>query len=509
MVVDTKQTAADCIQYLRSNQIGTATFLPLDSLQVPNPESTERIRTMIEQDSRFRLTYDVIACDDSVKKAVLYAVGNSVVCDDLDSARELCFSPQNRRKKNEEARIKAVTLGGAVISKAGTMTGGISNVERSKAGRWDDREVQRLRTRKDELESELSKLDEARNAVSQGSRRSSRGGHNYRIEELRNAVGNLTNRLQYSNSDLEFTSKKVKEQETLITSISTQLENVERKMTGAESHIEKAQAKVQAAAEEVKSVEEVHYAPFLEKTGLNDFQAYDESVGKAREDYFKKVGIIRQHLEKLKAQKLYEEGRDTVSIMRKNLKTVENIKKKLESAQAREAKIVDSVAESKAKLADVETKLEQARQDEVEREDNVRNAQTDYKATQQDLAKLSKTLNNEEAYLERLRAKQHETLQMARVEEADLPLADESNAETSTQLSNKIDYSSLRRDLKQRRNDRETLKIQKKFEAEIDKLKQQIETMAPNMRVRVNMKKRIYIFFDMYCLLTIDLSLLP
>ncbi len=478
---------------MRSNQIGTATFLPLDTIQIPNPNSTERIRAMIEHDSRFRLTCDVITCDESVKKAVLYAVGNSVVCDDLDSARELCFSPQNRGQRNEEARIKAVTVGGAVISKAGTMTGGISNEERARAGRWDDREVERLRKRKEELESQLNELEEVRGSATQGDRRSSRGGHNYRIEELRNAVGNLTNRLQYSKSDLEFTAKKVDEQDTLIKSMSSQIKNMEKKLSETESQIETAKNEVQKATDEVKQVEAEHFAPFMEKTGLKDFHAYDEAVGKAREDYFKKVRIIRQHLEKLKAQKVYEEGRDVEKAMSKIQKTVENIEKKLESAKSREEKIIESVAESKAKLADVEAKLEQARQDETEREELVRNAQSDYKATQQELAKLSKKLNNEEANLERLRAKQQETLQMARVEEAEIPLVDSNNTETSSQLSNKIDYSILGRDLKQRRNDRDALKVQKKFEADLGKLVTQIEATVPNMRVSFNVINRISI----------------
>lgn len=121
IVVDTKQTGFECIKYLREQRVGTATFLPLDHLQTPSDESTERLRAMVSQDDRYRLAVDVISCDNNVKRAVQYAVGNTVVCDDLDSARELCFG--RRGEGQQQARIKAVTLGGAVISKAGTMTG--------------------------------------------------------------------------------------------------------------------------------------------------------------------------------------------------------------------------------------------------------------------------------------------------------------------------------------------------------------------------------------------------
>jgi structural maintenance of chromosome 1 len=119
IVVDTKSTGIECIRYLREQRVGTATFLPLDSIFVPSRESSERIRATVAQDGRFRLAADVITCDDNMKKAILYAVGNTVVCDDLDSARQLCFG-NNRRggQGGEESKMKAVTLGGAVISKA-------------------------------------------------------------------------------------------------------------------------------------------------------------------------------------------------------------------------------------------------------------------------------------------------------------------------------------------------------------------------------------------------------
>ena len=104
-------------------RIGTATFLPLDSLQTPPPESTERLRAMAENDGRYRLAADVIrVSNDEYRRAVLYAVGNTVVCDSLDVARDICFSTTGRGGHAAD-RVKAVTLKGAVISKAGTMTG--------------------------------------------------------------------------------------------------------------------------------------------------------------------------------------------------------------------------------------------------------------------------------------------------------------------------------------------------------------------------------------------------
>lgn len=534
IVVDTKKTGFDCIQYLRTNQIGTATFLPLDTLQVPNPASTERIRAMLEHDSKHRLTCDVIACsDDSIKKAVMYAVGNSVVCEDLDSARELCFGGKNRRQHGNDMRFKAVTLGGAVISTAGTMTGGVSSDNKARTGRWNDREVEKVRNRKEELELELADLDKADRGMTQTDRRASRGGRTSKIEELRNRVGNLTNRLQYSESDLQFTKKKLKEQDVLVKSIAEQDKKSTKNLEILETQISSFNEKVQEAIQIVRDAEEEHYGPFREQTGLKDFRAYDESVGKSREEYLKKRLAIREHLEKLKAQKKYEDGRKFDEAIAKKEKGIDNLKKKLGVAKSCESDIAKTISELKAKLANVESEMEEAAGIEKDFDDRVSTAQAAYKEAQSENKKLSKTINTEESNLESLRAKLHETLQKARVEEAEIPLLGADDADEITDQSsrtsranrrgqndddtedlgsselmtqgtvisthfsqhddsrvmkdrndtNRIDLSRLRKELKQRVSDRKEKELYKKFAVDIEKVTSQIEGMSPNMKV--------------------------
>ena len=531
IVVDTKQTGFDCIQYLRTNQIGTATFLPLDNLQVPDSATMERTRAMLDNDGRYRLAYDGIVCqDESVKKAVLYAVGNSVICENLDCARELCFGGRNRRQQRNNSRIKAVTLGGAVISKAGTMTGGVSNDERARAGRWNDREVEKLRERREELEIQLNDLEKADRGMTQTDRRASRGGRSSKIEELRNQVGNLANRLQYTKSDLQFTKNKLREYEVLISSTNEQQTKASSSLKIIEKEIKSFNDKVQKAIQAVKDVEDEHYGPFREQTGLEDFRAYDEAVGHSREEYLKKRRTIREHMEKLKAQKKYEDDRNFDEVIVKNGKALEKLEKKMKAAKSREAEIIDAIAELKAKLANIESDLEEAAEVEKGHEEAVKAAQSAYKKSQAKNTKLGKAINTEEATLERLRAKLHETLQKARVEEAEIPLIgiddtdntadhssrssrakrrgddteDQDSSEPMTQGTqgsahysqhddsrvmkdrndaNRIEFSHLAEKMKKRLSDKKEAALHKTFADDIEKLTAQIEGMTPNMKV--------------------------
>jgi len=537
IVVDTKQTAFECIQHLRNNQIGSATFLPLDSLKIPDPANTERVRAQLDQ--RYHLACDVILCDDNMKQAVMYAVGNTVICNDLDIARELCFGSQSRRgQRNNTARHKAVTIGGAVISKAGTMTGGVTAEDSSRAGRWDQREIDKMRERKNELEVERSSLDNLDCGGSEEEMRSSRGSHSSKIEELQSTVGNLNNRLQYSKSDLEFTKKKLKEVVVLINSTKAQSKTVDKKLKNAENDVESLQSSVEKTATAVKDAEEAHYGPFREKTGIKDIKDI-QVMGKAREDYLKKRMVIREHLEKLKAQKEYEDGRDLSKMIKNKEKSIEALEKKLTDAEEHKTEIAAVEADAKAKLANTISEVEAAEDNEKEHEDSAKDAQSAYKSVQTEQRQLGKSITTEESNLERLRAKLHETLQKARVEEADIPtivdtgsdptdnrstrakrrgrgdISDEeleqgesegfSASQPLSQMSaltaqfsqpfdskvmkdrndaEKIDFSLLRSDLKERLSDREDKKIIKEFDDKLQKLLSAIEGMTPNMKVR-------------------------
>lgn len=544
IVVDTFQTGAECIQYLREQQVGTATFLPLDKIQVPSAESTEHVRAVTEQDGRYRLAADVIACDESVKKAVLYAVGNTVVCDDLDCARELCFGQGGRRRPDEQARVKAVTIGGAVISKGGTMTGGVTKDDTNRAGRWDEREMDKLREKKEQLEAERAELDVVGSGGRGGRRREGSLSHSTKIEELRNTVGNLKNRDQYSKSDLDYTEKQLKEKQTFLSSTEKQMAKLQKQLSAAEKEFEKVSVAVQGAIEDVKAAEDEHLGPFREATGLRDLQAYEEAIGKSREDFNQKKRTVMEHIAKLEQQKNYELGRDFKKPLERLEKRINDRKAKLEEAKEREADLLEKVAEAKAKLADAESTLKQASGNEKTHEDEVRVAQKAFSEAQEERLKVSKAINSEESLLERLRGKLHETLQKARVEEVDLPIIHGSGEEDPTRRSTrsqprsqqadddseqeegtserssdllsqpfsqaltqetaastahfsqaddarvvrdrketaKIDFSSLRLPLRKRVSDREEKKMRKEFEDQLTKVAADIESMVPNMK---------------------------
>jgi structural maintenance of chromosome 1 len=89
IVVETEKVGIECIRYLRENHAGTATFIPLDKIKVPSV--AEQLRNL---SPTTRLILDVVEYEPKYEKAVMYAVGNAVVCDTENECKQLCYERQ-------------------------------------------------------------------------------------------------------------------------------------------------------------------------------------------------------------------------------------------------------------------------------------------------------------------------------------------------------------------------------------------------------------------------------
>lgn len=118
---------------MREQRLGTATFIPLDTVQAT--PINEKLRSLGDS---IRLVFDLLEYDKSLKKAVLFICGNTLVCDTLEQANQLAFGGASTSGE----RYKVVSLDGTIISKSGFMTGGNGGNLESRVRQWERKNIE-------------------------------------------------------------------------------------------------------------------------------------------------------------------------------------------------------------------------------------------------------------------------------------------------------------------------------------------------------------------------------
>ncbi|KAJ8679871.1 hypothetical protein QAD02_015658 [Eretmocerus hayati] len=144
IVVDNDRTASQCIEFLRKNDIGRATFIPLNKQQKWSAQCRQKIKTP----NNVPRLFDLIQVEDErILPAFYFAIRDTLVVDNLDQATAIAYG---------STRYRVVTLKGEVIELTGTMSGGGRQMTR---GRMGQRVARSEPTQKD-IENLQAELDQ-------------------------------------------------------------------------------------------------------------------------------------------------------------------------------------------------------------------------------------------------------------------------------------------------------------------------------------------------------------
>lgn len=113
IVVADDVAARRCVEHLKKEKLGRATFLPLKSLRY---RANRELAEALGQPGVVGRCSDVIQCAEKVRPAIEFLFGNTLLVDELRTATKVA------REHNQQFRI--VTLDGDIISPGGSITGG-------------------------------------------------------------------------------------------------------------------------------------------------------------------------------------------------------------------------------------------------------------------------------------------------------------------------------------------------------------------------------------------------
>ena len=133
IVTENEQKAQDIIGYLKQNNFGRATFLPITALKPRDIKSY--VAEVAHDKGYFGIASDLIKYDAKLDNIFKNLLGGTVIVDDLVTAVKIA--------KQTRYAFKIVTLDGDVINPQGSMTGGSKNKNAASiVGR--DKEIQDL-----------------------------------------------------------------------------------------------------------------------------------------------------------------------------------------------------------------------------------------------------------------------------------------------------------------------------------------------------------------------------
>ena len=338
VVVESERTAIECIKYMREQRCGQATFLPLDTLQ-----------TKSHNEHAFgegaRLAVEMFRYEKIYEKAIRYACGGAIVCDNLGIAKRICY--------DQNQRVKAVTMDGTVIHKSGLLTGGTSSAEATHK-KWEDREVNALKRERDQLQGGLVEAIKALKKLNESVDRS-------KLSELNHARMTLL-------EEVRVVEGKVRVVEEDLGRIGARLVVEEQELERANRNVSKYDKEMNALDEAIKSAENEIFASFCHRIGMRSIREYEtDRMRIARELDERRlefVGAISKLSNKLsfmeQAQQDYQGRVDAlqgqINENRLNLSGIEGALDSLEGGRTAARKVLDKVMQEQGELQDLVNK---------------------------------------------------------------------------------------------------------------------------------------------------------
>lgn len=403
IVVDNEKTAKECIQHLRDQRAGQATFIPLETIQVKAFNSNLK-----GMHRGMRPAIETVDYENSVSRAISYACGNAIVCDDLETAKYLCY------EKGVDA--KAVTLDGTVIHKGGLMTGGRGPGQQS-SKRWDDSELENLHKLKDKLLADLASLPK---------------GHRRGTDEetLQGDLVGLEQRLAYASEELKALERNMKSKESELQFAKKQVAEVQPKLREKEKALKQLDNSIKSSEQSVASVEDEVYSNFCQRLGYDSIRDYEAQQGSLQEEAARKKLEFTTQKSRIENQLSFEKQRlqatdDRINTLKAQYKRDEAQIKEFKAEQDR----------IRHRLDELEAELEILKETLTEQREAYAESQEKLAAQRRELQKRSKNVedtlravNALESDIQRNSSNRYALLRRCKLEDIDLPLADESAA---------------------------------------------------------------------------------
>ncbi|KAL1822452.1 hypothetical protein ACET3Z_009230 [Daucus carota] len=454
VVVEDENTGKECIKYLKEQRLPPQTFIPLQSVRI-KPVS-EKLRTL---GGTAKLIFDVIEFAANLENAVLFAVGNTLVCDELNEAKRLSWSGE---------RHKVVTVDGILLTKAGTMTGGTSGGMEARSHKWDDKKIEGLKKKKETFESELDGLGSLREMQ-------------LRESEASGRISGLEKKIQYAEIEKKSIADKLKKLEDEKVNIEKEISRRSPELQKLTDIIASRNSKISALDKRINDIVDRIYKKFSESVGVKNIREYEENQLMAVEQNAEQRLSLRSQQSKLKYQLEYEQNRDMDSRFTKLESALNSLKSSLKAVEERENELQSAMEKATDEIDHWKTEAQDWKLKSEECEKDIQEWKKKISASTTNISKHNRQIKTKETQIEQLNSRKQEILEKCELEQIILPTVSDA-MDTGSTSGPVIDCSELSRSHQQNLKHSEREKLDVEFKQKISSIVSDIEKTAPNLK---------------------------
>ncbi len=314
IVTKDETDAKALISYLKSSNLGRATFLPISA--VKPRRLAEADRKFLSHVGCLGIASDLVSRDSEFDKVIDSLLGNTVVCDTLDNAVALA--------KNSGYAFKIVTLEGDVLSPQGSMSGGskkskdsslLSKETEIKALTQNieekSKELDKAEAEKKQYQEVLDKLNSMYSADTETLYRANNefSSKNTRLESLKNNLDTLEEEIFSYNSQITVAENIVRDLNSNINSI----DQNELDYNSAKSKVDEHNELNKTAYEELRQKrDEYQESLTASKVQIASTEEKIRALNKDIESYNQEIVNVTSSIERINKelasqQRLYDE----------------------------------------------------------------------------------------------------------------------------------------------------------------------------------------------------------
>ncbi len=385
IVVDDEHVASTCIEVLKSAGAGRVTFIPLNKIvRCPKSLNLPKDKGVID------FAINLIDFEDEYLNAFYYAVGETLVVEDRETAHKLI------------GKYRMVTLSGDLFDKSGSITGGSVKKTGLKFAQNSDSEIDAYREKQKTLQAKynslLTKQDNLNTKIDE-----IRAKNTDSVNELSKAkieLDNHTTMFENTQKDIDDNTNFIKNTEPEIASIEKRLDKLEEEHVSLTEKIDNIQIAIQEIEElmndadlkqlkektagieaEIKRYEKMKADAINDVDGLNSMiefikttiKTHNETISNAlstnrdlaldKEKFSEDIKVLQKELDELEVQ--IKEITDKLGELLKQRNDIQDSLVQLETDSKLQAAEIEKIAEQiesfKARRRELEPMLEEAK----------------------------------------------------------------------------------------------------------------------------------------------------